>query len=507
MIKYILANNSKSNFLSEKQIIDIINDNQKILNNNDNKKYLLNNEINIMNEIIADISLKENKINSNIEEEKELIYMLKEEKNSTNLELINLISYKETIDTVIKINIHLMIKNNSESSSNSNNNPININPPKENINSQNRNKWEEPIELYIYELSIFDSNELAQTLSDNIFSIFDINNNNIVLNDENKENENEKFRESTTFNKNFINISSFEDNNFSLNISSILPKDKSNIKQKIKNSIKNEFESFLNIKEKNDKSTKILLENIINILISKMDYLSNDSISKKNLIIYLSYFLKSLYYKNIINAKLKFINNEYKNIKKSYKENLAKLKLELEAIKKNRNLLNNRIKANKQQIELIDSKIGISNEYNISPDEENYIKICKEGNKLIEKRNKINDILSLYKDKIKIHENIINDEINKIKIELDKINKEINAINEEFEDEKIKANEKIIENRKIIEEKYKKIKNIFNSYKNKHGNNISIYNTLLNSINETLNSKNRNSNIFKSLNLNSIYQQ
>ena len=116
MIKYILANNSKSNFLSEKQIIDIINDNQKILNNNDNKKYLLNNEINIMNEIIADISLKENKINSNIEEEKELIYMLKEEKNSTNLELINLISYKETIDTVIKINIHLMIKNNSESS-------------------------------------------------------------------------------------------------------------------------------------------------------------------------------------------------------------------------------------------------------------------------------------------------------------------------------------------------------------------------------------------------------
>ena len=499
MIKYILSNSNKNIFLTEPQIVDIINDNQKIQNSHQNKKYLLTNEINVINDLIQKISEKEEKIKIKIDEMKDFLLMYKEEKNSTNKELINLISYKETIDTIIKINIHNIINHNNSEINDNQNNSLNNND----MNNDMDNKWKEPIKLYLYELNIIDPQLLAKSLSDNIFSIFDINNDNVVLNNENNnDNENDKFKDSTTFNKNIINNTntSFENNNFSLNISSILPKEKYNIKTKLKNSIKNEFESFLNTKQKNNKSIDNLLNNISDILFSTIEYFNNNEISKNIVIIYLSYFLKSFYYQNIIEAKMKFINKDYKHVKKIYKQKSNQLNTELDKFKNNKNSLNERIKINKEQIKLIENKKEFEDNLKISQEEENYLKICREGNKLISQKNKINEIILLYKDKIKIQENIINNEINKIKGDIDNINNELNSINKGIENEKIKANEKIIENRQKISEKYGKIKNVFNLFKNKHGNNIPIYNKLLNSINETLININKNSNIFKSLN-------
>ena len=77
---------------------------------------------------------------------------------------------------------------------------------------------------------------------------------------------------------------------FSLNISSILPKDKCNNKNKLKNLIKKEFESFLNrtkTKEKEsnyekDSYIEILFNNIISILFS-MKTLFINNISKDSL--------------------------------------------------------------------------------------------------------------------------------------------------------------------------------------------------------------------------------
>ena len=489
MIKYIISNNSNDNFLSEEQINDIINDNQKLINNN-NKRYILNNEINIINEILLDISNKEIKIKFQIDEINELLDMLKEEKITTNKELINLISYKETIDTILKINIHNLATINDSETGNSNN-PINYN-----IDNENNNEWIKTIKLYYYEFSILNSADLAKALCDNIFSIFDINNENIVINNENIEYGKEKYKDSNFFNKNIINNSTFEDNNFS-NISSILPREKYNNKNIINNLIKNEFDKFL---KKKDKNIENFLENISNILISKNDYLFNNNISKNNFIIYLSYFLKSFYYQNMIETKLIFINKDYKLTKKENKQKLNQLITILDNYKNNKISLNNRINHNKEQIKLLDDNKEIANNLKITKDEENYIKICKEGNQLIMQKNKINDIILLYKDKIKEQENLINNEIKELKNKVDNINEEVNDINKIFENEKIKANEKIIENRKIISQKYDKIKNIFNCFKNKHGNNLLIYNKLLNSINETLINKNRNSNLIKSLN-------
>ena len=514
MIKYILLNSFGNGFLTEEQILDITNENQKLLNSNKNKKYILDKEIKIINEMLLDIKMKEDKINLKIDEIKEIILMLKEEKESTKRELINIISYKESLDTIIKLNLHNMIKaNNSETTTNNINSQHSISQNNINSNSKDlKNNWTEAIKLYLYEIYSLNSADIAKSLSDNIFSILDINNNNnLVLNNENdnRENEIDKFKDSTTFNKNIISNTSFEDNNFSLNISSILPKEKYNNKNIIKNTIKKEFENFLKINSnKSTKSIEYFLDKISALLISEMERITNNnvykySISKKNLIIYLSHFIKSFYYKNIIDIKIEFINKEYKKIKNIYKQKLNKLKLDFDFYNNNKNKLNNKIQMNQEQIKLIDTNNNSTlNDIKMTQDEENYLDICKEGNKLIEQKAKINDIICLYKDKMKIQENMINKEIDMINNELNHIIKEINIINKEFENEKIKANEKIIENRKIISIKYNNIKNIFNRFKNKHGNNIPIYNSLLNSINETLVNKNQNQHLIHSLNKN-----
>ena len=514
MVKYILSDNTNI-FLKEEQINEIINDNENMLNKdkdkNKNKEYILVNENNVINEILLDICNKENNIKLRIEELKEFLLMLNEEKNCTNKELINLISYKETLDTIIKMNIHNIhnkIKNEI--------NKIDDNNNEKDNNIQTNNKWSKPIKLYLYELLILDPNSLAKSLSDSIFSIFDTNNSNVILNNDNNyntdelDNENDKFKDSDPFYKNIIDNTSFNDDNFSLNISSILPKDKCNNKNKLKNLIKKEYESFLSRASSKEKEAKydkdnyieILFNNIISILFS-MKTLSINNISKDSLIIYLSYFLKSFYYQNIIESKMKFINNEYKNIKKEAKQKLNNLKKDLDKYNNNKIGLNERINNNKEQIEIIENKKEISNDNDnddiiqITTEEKNYLKICKDGNKLLMQKNKLNELIKNYKIKIEKEENEINDEINKLKNEIDSIQNKINNINKDIKTKKTKAKEKINEYKKIISEKYSIIKRIFSSFKDKHGNNISIYNRLLDSINETLINNNRSSNFFK----------
>jgi hypothetical protein len=200
-----------------------------------------------------------------------------------------------------------------------------------------------------------DISILENFLKDGIkcLAIFDLNNSNVILNNDNNyntdelDNENDKFKDSDQFYKNIIDNTSFSDDNFSLNISSILPKDKCNNKNKLKNLIKKEYESFLNRANTKEKETKyekdnyieILFNNIISILLS-MKTLSINTISKDSLLIYLTYFLKSFYYQNIIESKMKFINNEYKYIKKETKQKLNNLKKDFDKYKNNKNGLN-----------------------------------------------------------------------------------------------------------------------------------------------------------------------
>ena len=63
-----------------------------MVNKDKNKEYILLNENNIINDILLDICNKENNIKLKIEELKEIILMLNEEKNSTDKEIISFLN-------------------------------------------------------------------------------------------------------------------------------------------------------------------------------------------------------------------------------------------------------------------------------------------------------------------------------------------------------------------------------------------------------------------------------
>ena len=101
--KYILSNKSKD-FLTEAQINELIFDGQFPSSNPEIKKLKREIEINKASEYVIINNIKE--IKSKIEQIKENIKMLKEEKGAVKVELINLISCKETLEQIIKININ-----------------------------------------------------------------------------------------------------------------------------------------------------------------------------------------------------------------------------------------------------------------------------------------------------------------------------------------------------------------------------------------------------------------
>ena len=164
--KYILSNNVKMNiensdnfFLNEKEINDIILEESEEINDSEIKKLKRDIEINKVSENIIINNYKE--INSKIEQIQENLKMLKEEKNTTKNELINLISCKESLESIIKLNINFL-------------NIRSLNKLKNNIEN-NINKWSKPSELFMYELMVIEPNRAANIIADQLFNIFEIN--------------------------------------------------------------------------------------------------------------------------------------------------------------------------------------------------------------------------------------------------------------------------------------------------------------------------------------------
>ena len=101
--KYILSNKNNE-FLTEKQINEIIFDNPNSSTNPDIQKLKREIEINKASESV--VVNNYNEINSKIVQIEENLKMLKEEKLTIKYELINLISCKESLESIIKLNIN-----------------------------------------------------------------------------------------------------------------------------------------------------------------------------------------------------------------------------------------------------------------------------------------------------------------------------------------------------------------------------------------------------------------
>ncbi len=511
---YILSNKS-NDFLSEEQINDIILDPS---GSQSPEIHKLKREIAINKASECVIINNYNEIKSKIAQIEENLKMLKEEKMTTKYELINLISCKESLESIIKLNINQLNIHNKLK----NDNVQNKNPLEE---SQSNNKWTKPNELFIYELMVIDSQKAANNICNQLFNLFNINDedNNIINNNQTingiKNRNNKKINSfktvdsNSTINQNYVNQNksvnelfnyklknsdneqSFNNYNsiyLKYNYMSINGNVNTNAilnKKNIANFIQKELDKFIAGEIYSYKTIYEFLENLSIIIISKFQY-ANIIISADTLTIYLSYTFKSLYYDSIINSKLQFINKDYKTIKKNFKKLIPMLYSESSKLDTKYHEYKSKIQIIDKQIKLLQkentNKISKSKKIKLNSEEQNYIQICSKANGLIKQKKNIEKIINEYENKknMLIEDNELM--VSKLNDDINNIDKEIAQINKEIKNEKNKANKDIDYYKQIINEKYSIINEQLQIYKDKYGSNLDIYNRLINSINNTI---------------------
>ena len=508
-------------FLTEEEINDIILENIDISKNPEIIKLKRDIEINKASEKF--IMNNYNEINSKIAQIQENLKMLKEEKNTTKYELINLISCKESLESIIKLNINqLNIHNNKQAKNNNSNEKRNTEIDNENEETEN-NKWTKPNELFMYELQAIDPYKAAKIICSQLFNVFDIN---IEEEEENNKNNKDNFNtiDDYSFNnkskiskgKKIINesfneyntINNSNNNSFFLQNSIIPPyANNKNKKMNLKSSnlsnissifskniilsyIQNELDKYISGEINSYKTIYEFLENLSIIIISKFQY-ANIIISADTLTIYLSYIFKSIFYDTIINAKIKFVNKDYKNTKKNYKKLIIILSSELTKLDTKFQEYKSKTEIIQKQIKLIENSeknydIKKIKEIKLTKDEQNYIQICTKGNGLNKQKKEVEKVIYEYESKKNEIKQEKDDMINKINEEINNIDNEIVQTNKEMKIKKNELNNDINNYKQIIKEKYDIINEQLQMYKDKYGSNLDIYNRLINSINNTI---------------------
>ena len=478
LLKYKFENiNNK--ILSPEEIneINIKNENEA---ENDKVKDLMR-EIEVYKASESVLLNNQKELKNNIDKLNENLKMLKEEKFGINDELLDVISYKETLECINKnnlVNLTKLLKQNNSIISNEN----------LKIGLEKINRIEKPIKIFNFELMIIDLKKVSSKLYEELsysFGFILINNKIIRKNNYYTRSQNKEIRTIEIYDKGLNDNNNNNYKNKSLNNSYIINSQyENNILDKnyFELSIEEELNSYF--KENNEQEINDLLDKIALIIIEqlKKNEIEIPLYFNDNLISYLSYFFKILYYDKVIDNKIKFINKDYKSIKKEYKKakdfsNNEILKLENkyeEIITKEKECENNLKNIKKDE------------SINLNEIEKEYIQYCSKINYIMKQKDDINkNIINLENDinNKKIEKN---NEIEIINNELKNMQKEINEINNTNELNTLKNNESIINYRKIIADKFNLIKELLQSYKEKYGSNISLYNKFINNINNTL---------------------
>ena len=551
--KYILSN-KMNQFLTDEQIDDIMSKTQTIYKN-DNLIQKTEKEISLNREELNNIENNTKKIIYKINEIEENLKMMKEEKNTFKNELVNYISLKETLESIIKVNLPSILKiikedkeennedeNKSESknfnneknsfisnkdypyqnkgntinslSEDGNENENNIeyidmNLSFFNINNQNiksKKNWDEIIKLYKYELFYLDPNRISTGICNEIFDLLSSK----IINETTFGNNLNKFRSSAFENQKSSKIllkvkpsninSKFSKTNpltFSYEspkvkkskVNILMLSDITDIKKNVQNEIKNELQYFITNMNTYKISVQKLIEKISDIILIKLRE-SGIFLNKKNLMIYLSCFFKASFYDSMISMKLKFINKDYKNIKKDKRKKLDNLNDQLikhntksETIKNTIILQENKLKllkSNNNSIDNIDNKkskekeILKSNNNNgnlkLTLDEQNYIQLCRKANSFINEKNEIEREIDEIENDKKLNKYQTEIKINSLKNEIKDIDSQINSLENDNFEKKVKSDEEISKCRQLITDKYNIIKQNLGKYKTKCSN-------------------------------------
>ena len=544
LLKKYLFSNNYNQFLSDEQIDDILSKTQNITKNDNliqktEKEFLENKE-----ELKA-VEKEKNKILNKINEIKENIKMLKEEKIIINNELINYISLKETFESIIKTNLNNIIPTpNPNVKSNENfNEEINL---EKNVllNNSNQEKYSRNrvnnnindiqeinfnineisdlnfnnnnISLYKYELYNLDPNKLSNEICNDIFDLINYkliskeSFNNLGKSISLEKNNSIKMLGKGKSQKINDRYNSFNPQTFSCD-SPIIKRTKSNIlvnnntimaefKNEIQNLIKNEIKQLINDVNEN----KISINNINEILSNVIINILNEKgykLNKKNLMIYISCVLKKEFFEYQISSKIKFLNKDYKNIKKLKKkiydklqDQLTKLNSKIESInntiilQENKlKLLNNNIDNKKNKVDKSEI-INLNGNINLSLEEQNYIQLCRKANSFINEKNEIEKEIEMIENDKKLEKYQGELKINNMKNELNDLNKQIISKEKEISQSKKKYEENLITINKEIENKLLSIKENLISYKIDCANNSkqNEYNEFIERINASI---------------------
>ena len=562
--KYILSN-KMTQFLTDEQIDDIMSKTQTLCKN-DNLIQKIEKEFSVNKEQLNNLKNSINKINCQINEIEENLKMMKEEKITLKNELVNYISSKETLESIIKMNLPSIISNreeylDDENKSDSKNyeknsfiskdahsqnraNTINSITEEENENDNNnmgnsylnvsffgsnknnnfnlnnlnnKKSWDEMINLYTYEFYYLDPNKISTGICNDIFDLL------------NSKISNDNYRNSTAFEHQkssnlLVKVRSSNINNrysaanpmtFSCG-SPVVKKTKVNLfllndildmkkelQQKIKIELQNLIKSIIN---KNKISIVNFIEKISDLIINKLNEIGF-YLSKKNLMIYFSCFFKKSFYECMIAIKLKFINKDYKNIKKAKKkkienlqDQLTKLNTKSETIQNTIILQENKLKLLNNNIDNIDKEKKNSKELikfnnnsdanlKLSLEEQNYIQLCRKANSFINEKNEIEREIDEIKNDQKLNKYQGELKINSLKSEINELNSQIDLLENEGFKKKAISDEEIAKCRKIIVDKFSIIKENLEKYKNKCSNDMNTYNKFIDDISSNLKSK------------------
>ena len=489
---------------------------KNIILNKENEEHLkiLNKEYNKINskynKLVKEIEKNEsqkNKLN-------ELDRMLEEEKEGVDMKIIEYMSFKESYEETAKMEFKTFILENLKNSNNSqthrgeNNGAKILLSEKEKIKlNMNKGKVAD-INVYFYELNILDINKLGREMSNQIINLINYyiklyNENQNNINDSDNSDDMNKSSGFKKKDKNYIyNILNENNNNNNLDLlinKSKIFYNKSDIKSLISilsSKIIKQIISFISssnnyiTKEYDDISLSSLFNSLNELIISFIgiyfpSYIKINPNNSSNLISYIKYIIKSFYYENVIASELFFINEEYKNNKKTIKNNIFSIE------KNNTKLITKKDEylLSKNQLE---EKIkylseDIKNNYNdLSEKEMEYIKLNYKLMDLINERKKIKYKIIEYENEKNFNDEKLDNKIENLNNDNIIIQKNILTCQEEIKLKNKQYKMEIDILQKAIKEKFIIIKNQLGVYKKKYGDNMELYNKFVNRINETL---------------------
>ena len=488
-IKNITTGNSKEDLyrLSYEKIEELIS---KKKNEDDlNQTYY---EFSNYNNELQNLQLSLNSFQMQYNQIQERLQLIKEELYSTEDNIINILSQKESIEELCNLlfNNSSNINKNIQTKNNNNNNMIFQGGfTRYNLTTLANQTELRFIELYHFELCQCDINKVSKDISEILITYINnnlstttiqTNTNNLLMYDDNN-------------NSDMVNIhSTMLNNNNStvLNLSSNvtkLPMKNPLLKNQIVSTLRTSLVNFINLKSQ--LITSYNVNNYLSNISNKIHALiPNNLITQTKICDLIKYMLKISYFDGIIKKEMQFMDKDYKNAKKFLIKQNDEINMQIQKLKTRIDDYMLKMNNIKQREKYLTQSKAKNNIY-LSPEEREYITLNEKLNEL--NNNKVQYMKDIKQKEEQLKNNIITiqNQINELTNKNKTNELKLEQLNQEMNYRKGNVNDKILSLRKEIAEKFKLIKMQLLIFKQKHGNNnMDLYNKLTERINQTLKS-------------------